>query len=231
MKANLTLHLHCLLGLSKPTISAADLLLRKTESKIVNKKKRKTCIDNQNESFTQCAMKVLPKIFQDNGITCLISFWKALKPYSNMTLCEINQTQAEIYHGKIGSINANFIKKPEDYGCQLPCTSHSFNPKLNTFHNIETNGTMNLLVYFTTTTVEKKEEYFLYDMMNLTSSLGGTLGLLLGYSLLSILLSVVNFLEHFILDAILARRSKDNRISQNYNQESNGLTEMICNQS
>ena len=54
------------LGLSKPTISGADLLFRKSESKIVNKKKRKPCIDDTDESFTQCAMKVLPKIFQNN---------------------------------------------------------------------------------------------------------------------------------------------------------------------
>ena len=132
---------------------------------------------------------------------------------------------------KIWDISIDFVKQPEIYGCPLPCTSQSFNPKLNTFYDKETNEILMIFVYFTTTTVEKKEEYFLYDTMSLTSALGGTVGLLLGYSLLSILLSLIKFLERCILDAILARRGKVNKISIESSQESNGLEEVICKQS
>ena len=197
----------------RPTIRAADLLLRKSESKIVNKMKRKPCVDNPAETFTQCSMKILPKIFQDNGMNCLMSFWKVLQLYSNMTLCNINQTQINSYKEKIKMIDKQFIQKPEVYGCPLPCTSRLFNPVLNTFHDNKTASFVELWIYFVTTTVEKKEEYFLYDTMNLASSLGGSMGLLLGYSLLSILLSLIKFLERCILDAILARRGKVNQTS------------------
>ena len=145
-----------------------------------------------------------------------------------MTFCNINQTQANIYKAKIWDINLDFIKQPEVYGCPLPCTSQSFNPKLNTFHDKENNELIMMYVYFATTTVEKKEEYFLYDTMSLTSALGGTVGLLLGYSLLSILLSLIKFLERCILDAILARRGKVNQTSIDSTLQSNGLEKIIC---
>ena len=148
-----------------------------------------------------------------------------------MTFCNINQTQANIYKAKIWDINLDFIKQPEVYGCPLPCTSQSFNPKLNTFHDKENNELIMMYVYFATTTVEKKEEYFLYDLMNLTSALGGTMGLLLGYSLLSILLSLIKFLEHCLLESILARKSKVDKISIDSTKESNSPKEIVCKQS
>ena len=179
---------------------------------MVNKKKRKPCIDNPDESFTKCALKALPKIFQDNEIYCLTPFWKVLKPHSTIPFCRINETDTKSDQSKTSKIlNEKFIQNPEDYGCPLPCTRNSFNSKLNTFYGSnETNKFMTLSVYFTTTTVEKKEEYFLYDFMNLASSLGGTMGLWLGQSLLSILLSLINSLEHYLLDAYSARMSKVN---------------------
>ena len=103
-----------------------------------------------------------------------------------------------------------FISQPENYGCPIPCTSHTFNPMLNTFHNYEFENEnphhIDLYAYYSSPTVEKKEEYFLYDTMTLASSLGGTVGLLLGYSLLSILLFLINSLESYLTDAYLARK-------------------------
>ena len=155
-------------------------------------------------------MKVLPKIFQNNGIQCLTPFWKVLKLYSNMPFCSINQTDTKTDQLKTWLIlNEKFIQNPENHGCPLPCSRNSYNSKLNTFHGSNKTSTfMYLSVYFTTTTVEKEEEYLLYDFMNLASSLGGTMGLWLGQSLLSILLSLINFLEHYILDAYSARMSR-----------------------
>ena len=99
----------------------------------------------------------------------------------------------------------NFIENSEQYGCPLPCTVRTFNPLLNTFHNVyefsdKNTEHLRLFVNYASKTVEKKEEYFIYDLMTLASSLGGTLGLLLGYSLLSISLSIINFLERSILN-------------------------------
>ena len=105
----------------------------------------------------------------------------------------------------------NFIENSEYYGCPLPCTVRTFNPLLNTFHDVyefpdEDTEHLRLFVNYASKTVEKKEEYFIYDLMTLASSLGGTLGLLLGYSLLSILLSMINFLEDSILNFLATRK-------------------------
>lgn len=105
----------------------------------------------------------------------------------------------------------NFIENSEQYGCPLPCTVRTFNPLLNTFHDVyefpdEDTEHLRLFVNYASKTVEKKEEYFIYDLMTLASSLGGTLGLLLGYSLLSILLSIINFLERYILNLLATRK-------------------------
>jgi hypothetical protein len=115
------------------------------------------------------------------------------------------------YKGKIGSLLRNFIENSEQYGCPLPCTVRTFNPLLNTFHDVyefpdEDTEHLRLFVNYASKTVEKKEEYFIYDLMTLASSLGGTLGLLLGYSLLSILLSIINFLESYILNFLATRK-------------------------
>ena len=80
---------------------------------------------------------------------------------------------------------------------------------LNTFHNNFHNESpqhLYLWANYASLTVEKKEEYFLYDNMTLVSSLGGTVGLLLGYSLLSTLLFLIDSLERYLMYTCLARR-------------------------
>ena len=102
-----------------------------------------------------------------------------------------------------------FISQPENYGCPLPCTIRTFSPMLNTFHNNFNNESprhLYLWANYASQTVEKKEEYFLYDNITLISSLGGTVGLLLGYSLLSISLFLIDSLERYLTDRSLARK-------------------------
>ena len=62
-----------------------------------------------------------------------------------------------------------------------------------------------LFVNYASRTVEKKTEYFINDFMTLAISLGGTIGLLLGYSLQSFLVSMINSLEGFILSCVPTR--------------------------
>ena len=89
---------------------------------------------------------------------------------------------------------------------KVHCAKQEFLKQTIHFIGCKDKDYLNLMAYYATTIVEKKEEYFLYDLMTLLSSLGGTMGLLLGYSLLSIILSMINFLERYILDALLARK-------------------------
>ena len=83
-----------IIGKSKSTLRAADLLFKKTESKLVNKKNRRLCADDPNQTFTECALQKLPEVLKNNSIDCVTSFWKNLQDYSNLTFCDINATQA-----------------------------------------------------------------------------------------------------------------------------------------
>ena len=83
-----------IIGKSKSTLRAADLLFKKTESKLVNKKNRRLCADEPNQTFTECAQQKLPEVLKNNSIDCVTSFWKNLQDYSNLTFCDINATRA-----------------------------------------------------------------------------------------------------------------------------------------
>ena len=83
-----------IIGKSKPTLRAADLLFKKTESKMVNKKNRRLCADDPSQTFTECARQKLPDVLKNNSIDCVTSFWKNLQDYSNLTFCDINATRA-----------------------------------------------------------------------------------------------------------------------------------------
>ena len=60
----------------------------------MNKKNRRLCADDPNQTFTECALQKLPEVLKNNSIDCVTSFWKNLQDYSNLTFCDINATQA-----------------------------------------------------------------------------------------------------------------------------------------
>ena len=69
-----------------------------------------------------------------------------------------------------------------------------------------------LFVKYATRTVEKKTEFYIYDFIVLAGSLGGTLGLLLGYSCLSIAETAIDSIERVILDWVLFLTRDDRAI-------------------
>ena len=96
-----------ILGKSKSTLRAADLLFKKTESKMVNKKNRRLCADDPNHTFTECARQKLPEVLKNNSIDCVTSFWKSRQDYSNLTFCDINAPRAR----QVMFFNSFFFQK------------------------------------------------------------------------------------------------------------------------
>jgi hypothetical protein len=87
-----------------------------------------------------------------------------------------------------------FLQNVDMYGCPLDCKGSSFNPRILYFDNDNNvNGEFMLFPYYETATVEKKVEHLVYDFITLSSTIGGTLGLLLGSSLLSIILTCIKW--------------------------------------
>ena len=91
------------------------------------------------------------------------------------------------------------VHDPTKLDCPLPCTQAHFNPVLNTFHGQEYNDTVPIFPYYSTIIVERKVESFVNTPMTFLSSIGGTMGLILGYSLLSVSLYVIDKMEKSVL--------------------------------
>ena len=99
-----------------------------------------------------------------------------------------------------------FTQTPRELGCLLPCHKTDYHTRWNHFPpapstnthalaNGSTREIMNMYVYYDTLTVEHQKEVLLYDAPAFLSSMGGTIGLYLGFSVLSVLIWIVNAVE------------------------------------
>ena len=98
---------------------------------------------------------------------------------------------------------ADFDGRPANYGCPLPCQQNSYNLKLNYFHKnswIDTDGksgiipdSFSLAVAYNTLIVEERVESLVYDVGSFLAAAGGNLGLFLGFSCLSVFLTLIKF--------------------------------------
>ncbi len=101
----------------------------------------------------------------------------------------------------------DFLAYTERYGCPVPCDEPSYEISLKYFHETSfpdyhkpenfTNTFFLLLFYETFDTVENKET-LVYDVGDLFAAAGGHLGLFLGFSCLSLLMQILDYvLEYF----------------------------------
>ena len=60
---------------------------------------------------------------------------------------------------------------------------------------LDDSGSFQLLIYYDSLTVEEEVEYYVYGGEKLYSAVGGVMGLCLGYSILSILLNMVDIFK------------------------------------
>lgn len=123
-------------------------------------------------------------------VECSASFWK--NKGVDFPLCHLNNS-AEYYNlrSKVLETLADFVGNSEKHGCPIDCDETYYNPTLHYNDALFADKELTDFVlrpYYSTFYVEKKEEYFTYDIPSLISDVGGNLGLFLGYSLLSLLL-------------------------------------------
>ena len=94
--------------------------------------------------------------------------------------------------------NATLEEEWEKLTCTVPnCAKkhwQSFN-EIRQFYRNETDRKFHIELYFMTWDVTKISEYLLYGFTNFLSDFGGYLGLLLGYSLLSVMASLLQKLQ------------------------------------
>ena len=186
---------------SNRDICNGDLTLKKKQFKMLDKKSR-PCKDYE---FTACAMVAMSKTMKSEGINCLIPLWNEFQTFGVPICPSLNLSTANILKPRLDKINSDFLKKPEQYGCPNLCTTTNYNPQVihfdesmkatQTEEEYKCQSEYMLNIYYTTDPVEITKEYFVYDAMTIISAIGGTLGLLLGYSILSMCLSLISLAE------------------------------------
>ena len=186
---------------SNKDICNGDLTVKKKQFKMLDKKSRH-CKDYD---FTACAIIAMAKMMKAERINCLIPLWNEFQTFGLPICSSLNISTANALKLKLDKINSEFLKRSEQYGCPNLCTTTNFNPQVihfdesmqatQTEYEYKCQSEYMLNIYYSTDPVEITREYFVYDAMTIISAIGGTLGLLLGYSILSICLSLISFVE------------------------------------
>ena len=171
---------------SKHDIWYSDVLLKKVESISI-----KNC---KNEDYNKCARTGMVHDMIKRGVECLPSyFWPSLDPKSeHFSVCNGSRTQADESYKKVIEVWSDFIRQPEHYNCTRPCRKTTYNPrmihmhKMADFNDYGKDKGRSVTVTFESMHVISYKEHFLYDASNIFSSVGGSVGLLSGLSIYSI---------------------------------------------
>ena len=114
----------------------------------------------------------------------------------------------------------NFLSNNVDNGCPVPCSQQSFDVKINLFHK---NSFIDVLeaypsdvldskafisIFYSSVLVETRVETYLYDLGNFLTSAGGNLGLLLGFSCLSLLFAFLHCLKRNLKKSLACKKTK-----------------------
>lgn len=170
---------------TRPTILYMDIPLKKTEYLSV-----KNCKD---ENYDKCAKNGIIEAMKERGISCLTSYyWQFLDPKSQyFSICK-GKDEANESYVKSAEAWADFIRQPVKYNCTRPCYKTTYSPHLIQIDKRAINkkdepeGAI-LSVTYETMHVTKYTEHYLYDLSNVFSSIGGSMGLLLGLSIYPVL--------------------------------------------
>ena len=183
---------------SRPNDLIADLILKKSETHFISKNQHGSGCKHYSgkETYSRCAMSQFPDFLKLHNVTCMTASqnFPSLKDFP---LCEYLDDYQSL---DVARILRKFIAELNSLGCKITCISTIYSPVVNTFGNHGPSGSEDLFAlhaYYVTTSVVISREFYVYDSVTLLTSVGGTLGLLLGYSALSMILFCIDNLEKF----------------------------------
>lgn len=181
----------------------ADVHLKKITSSFVAKTNRIPCRNYpsiRDDTFTSCFKhQVRDLLMESKQLQCITPCWKSLGLPENFPIC----TDRDNYYNDsfivLREILDNATQNPHLVGCPKPCQKVEYKLQINYFSK---NGLTHMpddrfkvYTYYDDMSVEKQTEYIYYDKMAVLADIGGMLGLLLGYSLLSIVHSSLSGVE------------------------------------
>jgi hypothetical protein len=163
---------------------------------------------NDESEFIDCNKKQLWNVLNPK-INCSIAGLESIVPNA-AAIKYCNESSSA--HNTFYQMEETFTEVFSDlskYNCPVPCSQKGFNYNIKYFHRhswIETdNSTMSqksagIAVSYSSLLVEERSETVIYDLECLLTSLGGNLGLFLGFSCFSTLVGGLKFVSNKILN-------------------------------
>ena len=185
----------------------SDLAIRETE--IVNLNSKSTpCSKNLDFStYLQCGNSVLRSDMLSN-MNCTIPGIEEFFAETNLSECTDKKSAAHSFEQYLTSRSA-FLDNTSSLHCDLPCSETNYIIEPFYYHsnswvepydtNVLQDVFFNLKIFYSTHVVEEQITSLVFDLGTLLTSAGGNLGLLLGFSCLSVLLAVIRNASHWTI--------------------------------
>ena len=139
------------------------------------------------------------------NITCWLPIMKFLRFPKDWPDCT-DETEALELHAKLIQIEKETLK---DSNCTMPCKAMDFKVlgnfySRNAFDNFPQYNPKYYYLYlvYSTLTVKVLKEEHVYDFATALVAIGGSMGLLLGYSCNSLFSSLLDLIEHYCMERI-----------------------------
>ncbi len=161
-------------------------------------------IADENRHFLTCCKQQIWDSLRSQ-ITCLIPGLEEIVPsQQDINICS-NKTLATNVYNKYSKTTRDLLRF--NVRCPVPCRQQSFDVKVdffdkNSFIDVEGTYPQNVLdstvfvsICYSSILIETRVETYLYDLGNFLTSAGGNLGLLLGFSCLSVFFVILKCLQ------------------------------------
>jgi hypothetical protein len=160
------------------------------------------CTSNKEEQqkFLECSKNQIDQYFQSK-FKCVTHGVMGMLNHSDVKRC---QSEEEAYE-MLATFKEFFYEIPSELnalGCTIPCTQTSYDLNLSPYHKntyldkaIRPGNDLYLSVSYKSSLVEEIVETYVYDLGSFLAQAGGHLGLCLGFSCLSVIVGLVNYLK------------------------------------
>ena len=171
--------------------------------------KQRPCKQYSLKQYLECSKNKFWNLFQ-NKSSCVMFIIKEFVPQNQTALpqCPTEETSRATFETLFDVVNS-ITARSANQGCTLPCTTISYNLKqrymseniwihMNNLANFEEKNNFDLYYSFETMDTEERMETLTYDLGNFLVAAGGNLGLFLGFSCFSLMLTFIEYLNHKI---------------------------------
>ena len=151
-----------------------------------------------DKNFNDCFGDNIRKLFKDK-LACKSALINGINLSSKVPMCSDNETSRNITSDAI-EIFVSRMQNLDEFGCPLPCSHFTYSINLvrqhknafELFTGENRTEDYHLFFYYSSLESDVESENLIVDFPNLVANIGGYLGLLLGFSCLTIYLSVLD---------------------------------------